>query len=438
MNVTQDAHVQPLFRRLFNYADKTNHLDLEDWVSILTLSFSPLIAHVLSGVPTVVRRHPKPPTWLDTLCLYNPTTILWRYLAIAVRRARYHRTWNSADMAATNALFWTSDGFDGSEEIMFQSRTFCTRVPTHSRTKFLSIDTLKTIITTLQGIQAGFVLVRGILAQVSLRYNHPFNATMAMDTVFYPLAIFGLLRLFAAPWLTELYSFAEHNIYDSEAQLTQHNTHHALSYPMPPSAEDSEMGTKYAVTSTDGTHLNSARHLAFGIIMIRTCYVLILLGLLGLCVSYITPIRGAMTLILDGTSALILVAVVYIFMSGMSVILFTIYLIRGGLKTTTVIPCIRTWWYRLYTLVLIAAALALLVLSGYYTRRAPCGQLTMFPALYDNQVCNGTPVKPDADNAAVGFIVRNTLMTPSTWMVPLDGWCSGTMVDKLIPLQQVE
>lgn len=123
-NIT-DAPILPEFKNAFNYANKTNTLRLEDWLSILTLCFAPLIAHVISGVPIVVQQCPDPISWLNYLCLYNPTTIIWWYLAIADQHICYHRSWSAANMAASNALFWTSYGFNSSEEMMWQNWAFC-------------------------------------------------------------------------------------------------------------------------------------------------------------------------------------------------------------------------------------------------------------------------------------------------------------------------
>lgn len=130
------------------------------------------------------------------MCLYNPTTILWRYLAIVDRRVR-RRNWTAADMAASNAYFWTDDGWDGSEEMMVRSHAFCARTPSHNQTELLSTESLKTIIATLQGVQAITVMVRGVLATNGVG-NQAFKSVIAMDKIFYPLASFGVLRLFAA------------------------------------------------------------------------------------------------------------------------------------------------------------------------------------------------------------------------------------------------
>ena len=462
MNVTPDVQLLPAARELFNYADPTSQLDLEDWVSILTLCFSPLIAHIIAGVPTVVRRCPKPPSWLDTLCLYNPTTILWRYLAIADRRARLTRTWNAADMAASNAVFWTSEGFDGSEEMMYKSRAFCSRTSALSHAEIFSTDTIKTVITTLQGIQACFVIIRGILA-LATDGHHPFSATMAMDSIFYPLAIFGLLRLFAAPWLTERYTYTEHDVYETSMQLAPApSSHTSLSYPMPPSALDTEAGTKHPDTIVNSNTFTTASTMAlmdsspqtyepvnettspiahFRGTIVRTLYIVLLLCVLGICICYTIPYKGASLQFVHErgpAAALSLIAAVYIFMSGVSAILFAIYLIRNGTRTTTIIPCIGTWWYKLYTVVFIVAVIGLIVTSGIYTRRTACGKLTLFPAVYDQQACRGVPVHADDQVGAMGFLLKNPELTPQTWLVPLtNGWCAGDLVDKIIPFMPV-
>ena len=456
LNVTPDVQIEPLFLQLFNYADKTNILKLEDWLSILTLCLSPLIAHILSGVPTVVRRCPSPPTWLDTLCLYNPTTILWRYLAIVERRVRYRHRWDAVDMAATNALFWTSHGFDGSEDMMRQSRSFCTRIPHHHHSEIWSIDSIKTVIVTLQGIQALVVLVRGILALASIG-NQPYNATISMSTIFYPLAVIGLLRLFAAPWLTENYTYHEHETYGSSRILAQHIIHtpssDGPSYTAVRSSHDAKIVTP-SNASLLPTSPMAIRDPSLdvclppsrpclptqaAVVIVRCCYLGLLCAILAICVCYMIPHQGVTELLTQPPSASVLwlLPIMYIVFIVVSIILFIIYLIRCGRETTTVIPCLRTWWYRAYTLLFIATAIALIVLSGVYTRRTSCGQLTVFPAELDQEVCNGTPMQVDKAVGPFGIVTQAPGLTPETWVLPLKGWCSGTLTGEILPVESV-
>ena len=446
-NIT-DAPILPEFKNAFNYADKTNTLRLEDWLSILTLCFAPLIAHVISGVPIVVLRCPDSVSWLDYLCLYNPTTIVWRYLAIADRRIRYRRSWSAADMAASNALFWTSHGFDGSEEMMWQSRAFCTRAPNRNHTEMVSTDALKTLITTLQGIQALVVLIRGILAMAGIG-NKFFTSILAMDTIFYPLSIFGLLRLFAAPWLTEAYSYAEHGDFMGRIGSSQPPSLTSLSYPPPPTAEEDAANKPFPETGNTSSMtllepyehdlVNTSRPTgnSYPTIIVRACYVLLMCGILGICICYIAPVNsGPSSYFTQSSSSLLwLAGALYIFFSSMTILLLIIYLIRTRRTTTTVIPCIHTWWYRVYTLVLVAAMVTLVVLSGVYTRRTACGKLTVIPPMFDPTVCSGTPVSASQSLGPVGFVSREQLVPPQLWFAELsDGWCSGTLGEKMQPL----
>lgn len=87
--------------------------------------------------------------------------MLWRYAAIADRRIRA-RDWSRVDMAAANAIFWTSDGWDASESMVERSLLYCTHLPDHGRVALLSVDMLKTGIVTLQGVQTFVVLIRAL------------------------------------------------------------------------------------------------------------------------------------------------------------------------------------------------------------------------------------------------------------------------------------
>ena len=95
------------------------------------------------------------------MCSYNPTSIIWRYAAITDRRIRAIQ-WSRRDLAATNAIFWTSDGWNGGEEMVTSSATYCLRYPESTRVEILSLTMLKTVITTLQGASAFYILVGSV------------------------------------------------------------------------------------------------------------------------------------------------------------------------------------------------------------------------------------------------------------------------------------
>src|SRR5277367_2553000 len=134
---------------------QSQHIDFSEWMSLFTLCLTPLAVHIFAGVPEpIVLKDPKP-RWHDRICHLNPTSIFWRYYAITIRRSSA-KCWGPADMAAANAVFWTGEvsKWDGSKEIMIKSRKFCTRLPSGPRIPLMSASAMKTLIVTMQGIQA--------------------------------------------------------------------------------------------------------------------------------------------------------------------------------------------------------------------------------------------------------------------------------------------
>jgi hypothetical protein len=96
-------------------------------------------------------------------------------------------------MPASNALFWTSCGWDGSEQMIRTSVEFQVRDPSASHMDFLSFSTLETVIVTFQGAQALYALFNG-LPSGGAAYGY----SIAITTIFFPIPTFGLLRLPAA------------------------------------------------------------------------------------------------------------------------------------------------------------------------------------------------------------------------------------------------
>src|SRR2546430_12965099 len=150
----------PTVKRLYTviFTPQSSDIMLDDWIALLTLCLAPIVMHIVAGAPSTVHLHHQPPAWHDIICHYNPTSILWRYFTILDRRIRA-KTWDSADMAASNASFWTEHGWDGSETMTEKSRKSWTRLPSHARVNFFSVSAAKTIIVSLQGVQAIYILL---------------------------------------------------------------------------------------------------------------------------------------------------------------------------------------------------------------------------------------------------------------------------------------
>jgi hypothetical protein len=72
------------------------------------------------------------------------------------------------------------------------------------------------------------------------------------------------------------------------------------------------------------------------------------------------------------------VNIFYCFLLSVTFIVMSVYLLKGE-STTTIIPCISSVWYRVYTYVLFMFTLILLIVSALETQRTPCGQYTTYP-----------------------------------------------------------
>ena len=81
-----------------------------------------------------------------------------------------------------------------------QSALYCASLPPTSHTSILSWEFFKTAIVTLQGVQAVNVYTGSFLGSVEV-------PTLALGTLFFPIAFLGLSRLFPAFWLTNEYAY---------------------------------------------------------------------------------------------------------------------------------------------------------------------------------------------------------------------------------------
>ncbi|KAK7982037.1 hypothetical protein PG988_004275 [Apiospora saccharicola] len=179
------SHVTYVGRYIFfPLTYQSQDISFTKWVTLLTLGLAPLIAHILAGTPRASYLSKRRPKWHEQFVHYNPKSILWRYAAIADRRIRA-RNWGRADIAAANAIFWTSEGWDRSEAMVDRGLPYCTHIPDHARIAVFSGEMVKTLVVTLQGTQAVFALTSSL---ASGTYNDGFDRSVAVDFIFSPLA----------------------------------------------------------------------------------------------------------------------------------------------------------------------------------------------------------------------------------------------------------
>ncbi|RFU31610.1 hypothetical protein B7463_g4748, partial [Scytalidium lignicola] len=255
-------------------------------------------------------------------------------------------------MAATNALFWTERGWDGSEAMVDKSLPHCVYLPEHTRITLFSREMIKTIIVTLQGIQA-IILLTGFLSTSS---TNTFNPFMAVDIIFFPLACIGLLRLCSSFWLSDDFAYSADNV----PQLTGLGGRR-LSLDSLLDCPSSALPSRFRKTSFWPSRL-------FRIIFY--------LPILGICVMAILfMFNGG-----EFTATVFVAVVFYILWLTATGVIFSYYFVRGH-TTTTVIPCITSAWYKVYTGIIMGLAVVLIIISCIETRVTPCGKYTSGPGI---------------------------------------------------------
>ena len=398
----------------FNF--QSSGIGFDEWVSLFTLCLAPVVVHLAIGVPEPTYLHDRPIKWHDRICHYNPTSILWRYFAIVDRRIRV-RNWTALDMGASNAIFWTTHGWDGSEAMMIESRASCVRCPKNTRIKLLSQSAAKTLIITLQGAQAAYTFIKGAknLAELPMR--------LALDDIFAPIAVLGLYRLLASLWLTDNYFYDREDYIGSDKSSTRSGMNRTLS-ALPPVP-----GT-YAPPQPNMTihfrHRNEWRGIVWRIIFLA-----FIASMLLMPVAFIIPLRSGQFL----TATLLFMNIFY-------VIFFTITLfctarcVFTKRSTSTVIPYISHMWYKVYTCFIFIYMIFIVVIAALETRRTPCGEFTTFPVQivvpdpprdYDLKVCGGFKSFENATAGAFGMASRDFNMMGMQTISAFTGWCQGMM-----------
>ncbi|CAN9124982.1 unnamed protein product [Alternaria alternata] len=346
-------------------------LGLGKLLSLWTLSLAPLIAHVIAGAPEPIYLCAEPPKWIDYAVFWNPTSIIWRYFTIFDRRIRA-KNWNREILASSNALFWMTDGWNGSEDMIKEGRKYCIRLPPRSHAELLSKSFVNTVIATLQGVQA--------LYELLLVEN--FNNNMNLATVFLPLALIGLIRLPSALWITDGFAYNHYDINLSNKRASEVITTTKAGYheliTVPSSGDDTSKWPP--LTSDDTSYAEFRPRTSIHGYVARIIFLTPLLGMVSLTVFftyYMTKDGGAIV----GTGLFSLM-LWFTFSLG-SAFVFILNFARAQ-DRTTVVPGVSTLWYRLYTAILFLLMLALLTTASIETTETWCGKFTV---LYEEYVC---------------------------------------------------
>jgi len=390
-----------LQRRILQIHYQSQGIPIAEWLAQFTLCLAPFAAHVLIGVPMFIFLSDNRPSVWTQINFFNPMTIVWRYFMIADRRLR-STNWTAEDMAASNAAFWTGNKWDGSENMMVRSREWIIRRPPSNRISFISISMLGTIIVTVQGVQALYQLTQIIWTGLS--------PIQALADMFIPLAVGSLFRLPAALWLTDDIGydesraervFSQHDSLMSPPELGNSVSLHDMSKqavgdfkslsassttclvedswpltPVSPMAQNPQ-------ESPPEAHLRPQTH--WKATLLRFAYVFALLSIVGVFgLGHLLAQKEA-----PSVASLILVHFMY---TSFCLVLFilSLYWLIARKATSTLIPCINSTWYTVFTIIWYAFVAVCIVMNCIEMRRTRCGVYTTYPISYglDNKLCN--------------------------------------------------
>ena len=362
-NFTTPTHSTIYFRY------QSNSIPFDECISMLTVCLAPLVTHVVFGFAEPVLLSDRHPRWTNRLAQFNPITIVWRWYSIVHRRIRA-KNWDRADMAASNAIFWNGRRWDGSEEMMYKSRDWVTKVPEKTHVSLVSSSTLATIAMTLQGAGA----LSHILQISTSNWRAP---GLALPNIFYPIAVLSFARLPASIWLSSDYGYALQGpslTIDSTSSPEITVCSHEPSYGLDCSPE---LGTWGRGTASNSTHqpASSARLNSNSTIGARLWTIFgILFALLGCgaCAYNSVVAAGPKPFVIVTSASSLAVRLFYFVLSVSGLCIFVFYVLRGE-AGSTVIPCMNSMWYKSLNVLIILLALVAFVLAALETTISPSG-----------------------------------------------------------------
>jgi hypothetical protein len=379
------------------FTHQSQNIQFQYWFQFFTLCFAPLIAHVVAGVasPTVIPPHSKEPTWSALLPHFNPISIVWRWYAIADRRLRA-RNWDATDMAACNAVFWNSDTahWDNSEETMVRAREWITRYPGPSYVPLVSMSSLTTVVLTLQGIQASFLIF------AHLKPNSPYGFGQGLPNVFIPLGCLGLMRLPAALWLSDKHASLDLPEVGSSQNVAQTPTE-VLDGSGDPLVQLDPRTSKRAIATTTVNHISDTNsHLSEPTVstnsrlhpinspvarLYRIWWVVSITALVGGSAVSTTHLLWRISPSFPYLSLSHLIfSVLYLIITTTTVLITDTYILLGRTEST-LIPCIHDTWYKVFTVLLMALAVVTTVVAALETRQLHDGSLSTLPEFQCNK-----------------------------------------------------
>jgi hypothetical protein len=388
---------------VFTYQSHLN--DASQWFTMFTLCFTPLVSHIALGLPRTVVMSPESaddgsgppskalfPPWTERIALFNPVTLVWRYYSILYFRLRTP-SWDSADLAAVNAAFWDTKTrrWDGTDRSLVLSRRYLTTPPESSHVKLLSGSTLATVVLTLQGVQAVFFMVGNAVSKF-------IGFPTGLPTTFLPIGLLGLLRLPVAAWVSNEwgYTFLKKgkNKWREEERLRFQKE---LGY------KGGELGVEYTELGASEAagedpeeyplRLIKERRLlgtrSWKCLAYRAWWILSISGLMALAIRDIAEDFNPYQRNAPLSISQLLYLILYLELCTGFLLITPTFVLRRD-HASTIIPCVQSLWYKLYTGLMMLTALAAVVVASLETVQLPDGSYMTEPPLY----CYGDLCEP--------------------------------------------
>ena len=379
----------------FTYKSYMN--DVSVWFTMFTLCLAPLVSHIALGLPKIVVMDSSEesadtnlpskllyPPWTERITLFNPVTIVWRYYAIAYFRLR-NRSWDATELAAVNAAFWdsTTRRWDGTDTTVLSARKYLTSPPEASHVKIISGSTLATVLLVLQGVQALLYMI-SYLSTSSAPKLLPFPD--GLPYLFVPIGLLGLVRLPAAAWVSNEwgYDFTNLGIRKICMESLQfrnkapNRTFRIMRKPVPgqyiackmrglPDTEHGIVSTRLTERRQKLLHIGNWKCYAYRGWWIVSNITISALGVRDVATSFV-PSHSHRPL----SASMIIYLMLYLELCGGFLLITPVLVLRRN-HTSTLIPCLQNWWYKLYTWLIVLTALAALVFASLETVQLPDG-----------------------------------------------------------------
>jgi hypothetical protein len=257
---------------------------------------------------------------------------------------------------------------------------------------------LTTVILTFQGVQASWIIFS------RLKPGGTLNFGSGLPNVFIPLGCLGLARLPAALWLLSDYSYAEPgemedkscgrdidlDILEAHTATTKKedaSDHLSSSCPSKSVGFTSTFLPTATTTSNESSTISSRLYSLTSrrALVYRAFWILAALGLLGGSATSTTRLFWGYSASFPYISvSRILFDVLYFIMTTSTLIIIIPYILTDR-TSSTIIPCIHSLWYKLFTLFFIALSIVVVVIECLETRQLGAWDITTLPEFYCNK-----------------------------------------------------